>query len=103
MGLVPWAEVEDLPLAPVEAAPAAEDLPAGEPADKDQRVGLGDVEELAVHLLFFKLDGLADSLDDGMSRRDHPEPLPFARLSPLERARGAHQPLEDLGVVPRVE
>src|SRR5690349_2417741 len=46
--LVARAEVDDLPVAPPEGAPAAEDLTAGEGADEHQLVGRRDVEVLAV-------------------------------------------------------
>jgi hypothetical protein len=103
VGLVARLEVDDRAQAPLPGAQAAEHLAAREPADHQQLVGLGDVEPLAVHLLLGELDGLADAVQHGVARPQVPEPLVGAILAPLERAGGAHQPLERLGEVARVK
>src|SRR5689334_25282481 len=73
--LVPRTEVEDTAASAVVAAAAAENLTAAEPADQDQGIGLGHVEELAVHLLVLDDDGFAQVARDGMARIDDPEAL----------------------------
>src|SRR6478735_2618205 len=75
VGFVARAEVEDLAGAAGIAATTAKHLASLEPRNEDECFRLRDVEVLAVHLLPFHLDVLADPLDDRMSGRDHPEPL----------------------------
>ena len=67
-----WSEVEDFALASVEAAAASEDFASLEPADEDQLVGGGDVEELAVHFCVFDLEVVVDTLSNRVPRRHNP-------------------------------
>src|SRR6478735_8061038 len=68
-------KVEDLARAALVAASAAEYLAPLEPGNEDERLRLRNIEMLAVHLLFFHLDVLADPLDNRMAGRNDPEPL----------------------------
>src|SRR5581483_3489596 len=96
VALVARPEVEDLAAAARVAAAAAEDLAALEPANEHQRLGRGDVEALAVHLLLGQLDRLAQASRDRVAGLEHPDPLVVVGFAPLEVAGGAHQAPEDL-------
>src|SRR5262245_19040930 len=96
VALVARPEVENLAVSPVVAAAAAEDLPAGEPADEDEHVRHGDVKRLSVHLLSLQFELRLQPGGDRVAALDHPEPLLLVRLAPLQVTRGPHQPAEDL-------
>ena len=57
---------------PEEAAPAAENFPALEPANKDQLIRLGNIEMFAVHLGIGDFNVISDPFHDGMPRIDNP-------------------------------
>jgi len=101
--LVAGLEVEDPAAAALVAAAAAEDLAALEPADQHEAVGGRDVERLAVHLLLLDHEGFAEPLRDRVRPIDHPQPLALAGFAPGQVAGRAHQPLEDLREVSRVQ
>src|SRR5690625_2256511 len=101
--LVAGAEVEDLALAATEHGPGAEHLSPGVGGDEHQLVGGGDVEHLAVHLLLGHDDRMRDAAGDGVGPVDGPHPLLLAVIAPQQVAGGAHERLEGLGVVGRVQ
>ena len=72
--LVTGTKVEDFPFAALEGAAAAEDLSSFEPADEDQFVGCGDIEELAVHFGMWQFEGfVVEAGGDRVGRMDDPE------------------------------
>src|SRR5205807_749256 len=76
-----------------------------ERADENEVVRLGDVEELAVHLLVGDDDRLRHTGCDGVAGVDRPDDLALATWvgPPAEVAGRPHQPHEDLRLVGRVE
>jgi len=82
------AEVEDLAAASLVDAAGAEDFAAGEPADEDQLVGLGNEEVLAVGLLMLEDDLLADAAGNRMALLDDPEDLLVAGFAPFSSPEG---------------
>src|SRR5947209_11155184 len=78
--LVPGTEVEDSSRSAMEAATAPEDFTAGEGADKDQLVRLGNVEKLAVHLLLGHDEHLRYACRNRMSGIDRPDELALSGL-----------------------
>src|SRR5262245_15327096 len=72
-GLVPRAEIDDLPGPAGPRAAAAEHLAATEAADQERALGFGDVEEFTIHLLARDDEVIVDSRDDGMPGPSDPE------------------------------
>src|SRR5688572_26458008 len=97
------AEVDDPAGAARPRAAAAEDFAAREAGNEERTLGLGDVEELAVHLLAWQDEVVVHVPHDRVAGAGDPEDLALVGLAPLEVARGAHQALEDLGEVPAVQ
>lgn len=93
------AEVEDLALTASVAAPAAENLAAGEPAYKDKLIRLRNVEEFAVHLFLADLNAFAKASSNWVPWLHNPNPLLIVGFTPLKVAGCAHQLAEDLGEV----
>src|SRR5512133_917256 len=77
-------KVEDFAAPAAEAGAAAQDFPALIPMDKNQRVGLRDVEVLPVRLGMRDLEIGGQSARDRMAWRDAPDTLLFAHLAPGE-------------------
>ena len=105
LALVGGSEVKDASRAARVTAPAAKHLASLIRADEDELVRRRDVEELAIHLLVRDHDGLRQPRGDGMSRVHRPDHLALAsRIGPpAQRAAGAHEAPEDLGVMARVQ
>src|SRR5690606_9113246 len=60
-------------------------------------------EGLAVHLLLRQLEAAAHALRDRMAGIADPESLALGRLAPAQRASRAHESLEELREMPRVQ
>src|SRR5262245_56088151 len=73
--LVAGAEVEDASRAAGPAAAGAEDFAAAEAGDEHGLLGLGDVEELAVHFLAPNDEVIVDALHAGVAGPRDPEDL----------------------------
>src|SRR6185437_11421615 len=97
------AEIDDSPASARPGAAAAEDFSAGKAADQDRFLGLGDIEEFAVHFFFFENEMIVDAVQDWMARAGDPENLSLADVAPFQIAGGSHQLLEDLGKVAAVK
>ena len=97
------AEVEDVAGAAPIGEARTEHFAALEPADEHGFERLGDAERLAIHLFHFELEIGRQALGDRMAGGGDPDPLALARLAPVQGAGGAHQALEDLGEVGRVQ
>ena len=84
------------PAAPsVPAAAGAEHVSAGEPAEENKLVGLGNVEALAVHLLNGNFKIFVEPLCYRVRGVDCPDALEIA-VAPVQGAGGAHETLERL-------
>ena len=95
IGFVSGLKIEDLAVAAGERTTAAEDLAAVEPTDKNDVIGRGNVESLAVHLLGLKHKGLGHTRRDGMVGRNSPDSL-SCLVTPLEIAGSTHKATEYL-------
>ena len=102
VSLVTGLEVEDSAVSACEGATASEYLAAVEPTHKDDILGIGNIEGLAVHLLGIENEGLVNSRSDGVIGLNCPDALSCA-VSPLEITGGAAELAEYLGVVARME
>src|SRR5271165_111293 len=102
-GLVARPEVEDAAVSAPPAAPAPEHLASLEPREEHLLLRGRDREGLAVHLLPRELKVPVQAPGYGVARVADPQPLALSRLPPRQRARGPHQPPEDLRIVARVE
>src|SRR5690606_9152763 len=81
----------------------AEHLAAFIPGHEHGLVRLGHGEGLAIHLGLLDLKIVRETLGDLVVAVDHPDALELAGLAPLERAGSAHQALEDLREVARMQ
>src|SRR5271155_5183921 len=98
------AEIDDFSGAARPRASAAKDFAAAEAADQKNSLGLGDVEELAVHFLVIEDEMIVDSLRDGMAGTGDPQNFALGRiLAPFQIATRAHQFFEDLGKMSAVQ
>ena len=77
------AEIEDSPGSARPGAAAAKDFSAGKAADQDRFLGLGDIEEFAVHFFFFENEMIVDAVKDRMTGPGDPENLALADVAPL--------------------
>src|SRR2546423_1867337 len=85
--LMPGAEINHPAGAARPGASGAEDFAAAEAADQEGTLGLGNVEEFAVHFLAGKDEVVLDSIDNGMAGAGHPENLALVQLlAPFEHA-----------------
>ncbi len=103
VGLVPGAETEDLAASTGPGERRAEDLPAGEPGDHRDLLGLGDLEHLSVRLLAGDLEVAVEASADRVLGLDDPHPLRVRGDPPVDRAGGANERAEDVRVVARME
>ncbi|KRC12719.1 hypothetical protein ASE23_20400 [Rhizobium sp. Root73] len=88
------AEIEDVARTTAPGETGAEHFSTGKPRDEHgfQRFRHGEL--LAVHFLVFEYEVLVQASCNRMARVDHPQAFPLTRLTPFQRARRAHQPLE---------
>jgi hypothetical protein len=103
VGLVAGAEVENFAVAAFVATAGAEDFAALEPGDEDDVLRCGDGEGFAIHFFVGNFEIRAQAAGDWVAGVADPETLFFAGLAPAERAGGAHEALEDFGVVAGVQ
>ena len=99
VGFVAGLKVEDLSIPAFIEASCTEGFTAAEVSDKEQFVGGGDDEGLAVSLFMFKDDTAIDPLHDRVSGLGDPKDLAVIRLTPGEVTGGAEESLEWLGMV----
>ena len=83
-------EVKYFAVAAFPRAAAAENLAAFKPRNKNNFVGRGDGERLAIHFSVFDFETAIDSLRNRVAGMANPEPLALSRLPPGERAARAH-------------
>ncbi len=96
-------KVKDLAVAARPAAPAAENLTAFKPGDEHLLVRCRHAEGFTVHLFLREFEIAVEATGDGMPGIADPETLALVGLAPRQRAGRAHQALEDLRVMPRVQ
>ena len=101
--LVTRLEIEDISVAPVIAAAAAENFSALEPADEYQLVRLGDYKRLTVHFFVRNFKVFPQTLGDWMGRSNRPHPCLFFGASPFQVAAGSQKAHERFGFVGGVE
>src|SRR5579875_2925885 len=97
------AKIKDLAPTTCVATAAAENFAPTKPAHKHQRLRLGNIEMLSVHLLVLKFNVLAQPLGDWMTRSNNPQTLMIIGLTPFQIARSPHQLTEDFGEVTGVK
>ena len=102
-GFVARLEIEEPAVAAVEGTARAEDLAALVPAHKHDLVGLGDTKRLGIGFDAVELKISVDALCDGVCGVDNPNTLKVAVLTPRKVAGRAHERLEYLRMVCRME
>ena len=91
IGFMTGLEIEDLSVSACEGTAAAENLSAIEPTDKNNLVGIRDIERFAVHFLIFQEESIPHTLGDGVIRLDLPDPF-SGIVAPFEIAGRAESP-----------
>lgn len=102
IGFVSGLEIEDLAVSAGKGTAAAENLSAIEPTDKNNLVGIRDIERFAVHFFILKKESVLHTLGNRMIRLNRPDPL-ARTVAPFEIAGRTHETLEYLGMMSRVE
>ncbi len=97
------AEVEHIARAALVGHARPEHLAALEPADEHGFQGFRDAKGLAIHFFIFDFEMIRQTGGDRMVAAGDPETLALAGLAPGQVAGRAHQPLERLGEVGRVQ
>ena len=103
VGFVAGAEVEDVAGAATIGQARAEHFATLEPGDEHRLERLGHGEGLAIPLFVCELEVRRQVLGDGMAGIDHPDALALAGFAPVQVGRRAHQALEHLGMVARMQ
>ena len=102
IGFVARTEIKNFAFAALPGGAAAKHFAAFEPADEDQFVWRGDIERFAVHF-FAQFDVRFNALRDGVGGVYNPDSFDFVRVTPSQRARGAHEAQKYFGEMGRVQ